>query len=243
MKEKISIIVPIYNSEKYLKRSDCYKSYIYFLSFLKIFPNNANKWNMIAEMNTEDAKENYYINFMKYHTRWKELTRGDLDFEYKTQTDPMRGFVFLTQVKANSCTQLSYEEVKATKLPDRNLQYLQKTVELIRECGSEPLILLAPYDTAVDDLSKIKALSGFCNDLEVPLLDLNSQYNNLGIDNVADYYDGGHFNVYGAEKASQYIAEYIESHFELSPEKAKNATGWQDDIAYYHEKRNIDNPV
>lgn len=205
------------------------------------FPNNTNKWKMIAEMNTEGAKENYYLNFMKYHTRWKELTKGDFDFAYKMQTDPMRGFVFLTQVKANTCMQLSYEEVNAAQLPDRKIHYLQKTVELIRECGSEPLILLSPYDTAVDESSKIKALNELCTNLEVPFLDLNSEYNNLGIDNAKDYYDGGHFNVYGAEKASRYIADYIENNFILSAEKAENSTGWQDDIAYYYENRNMGN--
>lgn len=201
------------------------------------FPDNINKWKMIAEMNTEDAKENYYFNFIKYHTRWKELTNSDFDFRYEMQTDPLHGFVFLTDAKESTCTQLSYAGVEAKALTERNLTYLKRTVELIREHGSEPMVLLAPYNTAADDLAQIKTLSTFCHSEGIPFLDLNVEYNQLGIDNASDYYDGGHFNVYGAEKASRYIADFVDAHFELSEKNAEYDALWQEDIACYREKK------
>ena len=201
------------------------------------FPDGINKWKMIAEMNTEDAKENYYFNFLKYHTRWKELTRSDFSFQYKKKTDPFRGFVFLTGVKENTCAQLNYNDVEEKALTERNLTYLKRTVDLIREHGSEPMVLLAPYDTAADDLGQIKSLGAFCCSEEVPFLDLNAVYDRLGVDNTADYYDGGHFNVYGAEKASLFIANFVEEHFELSEKDAENDPQWREDLKYYVEKR------
>ncbi|MBE6920596.1 MAG: hypothetical protein E7468_03415 [Ruminococcaceae bacterium] len=201
------------------------------------FPDDLNKWKMIGEMNTEDAKENYYFPFLKYHTRWKELTKADFDFSYKCKTDPLHGFVFLKESKPNTCTQLSYEDAELGILAERNLEYLQKTVELVREHGSQPMILLAPYSTAIEDLAQIKALSVFCCEERIPFLDLNIVYNELGIDNDIDYYDEGHLNVYGAEKASRYIANFVDTHFELSDKNSKYDEHWQEDIAYYHDKK------
>jgi len=200
------------------------------------FPDNLNKLNMIHEMAAEGEKENYYFNFMKYHTRWKQLNKTDFERKYESETDPFHGFVFLTNAKENTCTAVSYDNVTETPIDAKSLEYLEKTVKLIRDSGSKPMILIAPYANAQMEAEKSKYLHSYCEANGIAILDMNLEYDSLGIDNKTDFFDGGHLNVSGAEKASLRIASFITENFGVSRnDTAKDL--WQADITYYYSKK------
>lgn len=200
------------------------------------FPVSINRLQMIREMDTVDGKENYYFNFLKYHTRWKELKQSDFDDSYREETDPMHGYVFLTEYVTNENAQLDYSGIEEAPLDEENLEYLRKTIELIRENGSEVLLLLSPY-TMTQENARAKALHSFAAEENVLLLDMNLCYNEIGIDNASDFYDASHFNVNGSEKASLYLTNYIFEHFSITERAVDDAAQWQADLAEYHSKK------
>ncbi len=104
------------------------------------------------------------------------------------------------------------------------------------ESGSQPVILVAPYNSAENDLGKYKFISSYCEENNVAFLDMNLWLDDMGIDNETDFYDGGHFNASGAEKASSFLFDFITERVSLA-EDTENDALWQKDIAYYHEQK------
>ena len=201
------------------------------------FPDNFNKLKMISALDVEDEKANYYFSFLKYHSRWKSLNKKDFLRAYENKTDPYHGFVFLTKAKKNKCKSVTYDGVKEKPLADGKLEYFKKTVELVREMGASPMVLISPYSNAKKNLGKIVFISNLCEEMDVPFLDMNVEFDNTGIDNMTDFFDPGHLNVYGSEKASLYIAEFVEKNFELTPGDTDTDELWQKDIAYYNNAK------
>lgn len=200
------------------------------------FPEGKNKFDMINALDTPDGKENYHFNFMKYHTRWKELTAADFDLSYRSETDPMHGYVFVTNNRAIDMKQQDYSQVQEIPLSQTNMEYLQKTVDLIRENGSEVLLLLTPY-LPKGFAGQSKTLHRFAQEEDLEILDMNLCYDDIGLDSSIHYYDTEHLNVYGAEIASEYLVNYIREHFTLTPRDANDDAAWQEDLQAYHNAK------
>ena len=80
------------------------------------------------------------------------------------------------------------------------------------------------------------ALHRYAQENGIDILDMNLCYDEIGIDNTLDFYDTEHLNVYGAEKASAYLTEYIQDHFTLTPRNVDDASLWQEDLKVYHSQ-------
>lgn len=202
------------------------------------FPMSLNKIKMIYEMNQEDKKENYYFNLLKYHTRWKELRSSDFSFDYRNHTDPFHGYVFLTESSENHLTEISsYDDVEYLTTMGSNLEILMRIKQLVEENGSKLLVLLAP--TLMDDQIKsgFKTLHNFAKENNIDILDLNTVYNELGMDGMIDYYDSGHLNVYGAEKVTDYLANYIQKNYNITYRDVDDYSQWESDIEFYYSAK------
>lgn len=200
------------------------------------FPFGWNKLMMINALNTEDAKENYYVNFLKYHSRWKELTRQDFDFSWKKETDPTHGYVFLTDANPNSMSQISYDDVEEVAILERFEKVFLDIVQLAKENDTEVLLLVAPYNVGEEELGRYKYLHRLAEENGVKVLDLNEEFDATGISNDTDFYDSGHLNAAGSEKASAYIVDYIKDNYEIAPNDVDDDHLWQEDIEYYHKE-------
>lgn len=175
------------------------------------------KLRLIRELIPAGQRSSYYFPFLKYHQRWKELSGKDFDFSYLKKRDPFRGYMYLTPERGADCRAWRYDGVEAVPIPEENLELLRQMAALARENGAALLLLAAPYEAVTDDLGYLQSLHSFCEAEGIPLLDLNLEYDALGIDEATDFFDTGHFNVRGAEKATAYLARYIEAHYDLPP--------------------------
>lgn len=198
------------------------------------FPNTINKLLMIHRMDTADGKENYYLNFLKYHSRWKELTAADFDFSYKQETDPYRGYVFLTKAGESSFATIRYDNTEPAELKDENLQILLDMKELAEKNGARFLILMAPCTMDEAQQSRFYALHAFAQENGIELLDLNVAQEGLELDALTDFYDAGHLNVSGAEKVSAFLGEYLLEQGLAQTNELDDTHLWEEDLAIYY---------
>lgn len=201
------------------------------------FPESMDKLRMIMEMNQEDAKEHYFINFMKYHSRWKELKEEDFTFEHLDETDPLHGYVFLGKSVENHLVPLSYEEINAVPLREDCVNKLLEIQQLAKENDVQMLLLFSPFQMNTMQKGLFKSLHAVAEENGIDTLDMNVIYDDLDIDATKDYYDAGHFNVYGAEKASIYIGEYIMQKYGVSPGNVDDGYLWAEDLEFYHARK------
>lgn len=176
------------------------------------------KIELIKELVPKGQRSSYYFNLIKYHQRWKELSARDFDLSWMDERDDMRGYIYLTPQRGADCRRQSYDSVEARPIPPENLERLEQIARLVQQEGAELLLMAAPYEMVTDDLGYLKSLHSFCREKGIAFLDLNLVYDQLGLDEAKDFFDIGHFNVYGSIKASRYVANYIADKFTLLPQ-------------------------
>ena len=174
-----------------------------------------NKSAIIRRLVPQNQQSSYYFNFIKYHQRWKELSRKDFSFGWLDDRDPLRGFIFALARQGADCRQWSYDGVEAEPLPPENLQTLRDIAALARENGAELVMLISTNELVEEEQGALKSLHLFCQEEGIRVLDLNLVYDQLALDNAQDYYDEGHLNIFGAIKATRYIGQSLSEDFGL----------------------------
>ncbi len=191
-----------------------------------------NKIDLIQAMVPKEERKNHYIEFLKYHTRWKELTKDDFNLNYKELTDPNRGFVLL---ETSQPVVLNAEEVTETaQLYEKNLEYLDKIIALSEEKGFDLLFLGSPYQMDEEQKKVFAAVDQYADQNGIPFLDYNHYYEELGLDPQTDYYDKGHVNYKGAKKVTDHFADYLSQNYELEDHRGQaEYQDWQEDYESY----------
>ena len=185
------------------------------------------KAELIRELVPQGQRSSYYFNLAKYHGRWKELDHTTLDFSFINGRAEHKGFYCFTPANPAVCGQLSYEGVDASALPEENVAQLLRIRDLAQANGAELVCFLTPYEGAENDLGFFKALHLMCEENNIPLIDYNLLYDELGFDGSTDFYDTNHFNAYGAAKATGYFARWVEEHYGLEPQPMELDSQWQ----------------
>ena len=126
-----------------------------------------------------------------------------------------RGYVCFPIARPAVCAQLSYEGVEPGQLIEENVTQLLRIRDLAEENGAKLVLFIAPYEGADRDLEFLLALNRLCEEKDIPLIDYNLIYDELGFDGDTDFYDMNHFNVYGADKATRYFGRWAVENFGL----------------------------
>jgi hypothetical protein len=191
-------------------------------------PWSKNKIEMIKALVPEGSRSSYYFDFLKYHSRWSELSASDFDFSYLTGRDSYRGYIHLTPSRTSLAKQVDYSGVVATPLPEENVQLLLDIRALAEENSAQLALFIAPYQSAGDDLDMLKAIHDFADEYGVPLLDFNEIYDEVGFDGEQDFFDSGHLNVKGSAVATAYLGQWIQDIYDL-PVTEDDTGAWQAD--------------
>ena len=190
-------------------------------------PWGENKMELIRSLVAPGERSSYYFNFLKYHSRWKELSGKDLDFSYLKDTDSYRGYIYLTPKRGSECGTLDYSQVQAQPLPEENLALLDEILALARDSGTELALLLAPFGDAEEYAGQFKTLHEYAAANGIKVLDFNEKFAELGFDCTEDFFDYDHLNATGASKATAALARWMEQNFHLVPCAGSEEDSWQ----------------
>lgn len=171
---------------------------------------------------------------LDYHSRWREVTAGEILTHLSPDKDCFAGYTFLDHISPQGA--VSVRDYSAeTENYARNLTYLQKIAALCREEGVELLLFLTPTKgripaAALEQLkTDIAALPG------VRFADFNEEPEAIGVDDDTDWFDFLHFNFRGAEKFSRYLAAYLEEQYGLPPTQGEDEALWQGRIDAFRD--------
>ena len=196
-------------------------------------PLDWDKVELLLNANFKGSIEDYVIPFLKYHSRWKELKGYDFDLSVGRNVN--KGYILLSGKISAGLSQKSFQDVKLVSLSDDALFWLGKIVRLVKSSGAELVMLLAPYPTDMKDAGRIKHIAEFAKENGLMFLNLLERFDEIGLDSENDFYDRGHLNVFGADKATRFIGKFLKDHCRFEPvllddtQKAR----WEDDIAQY----------
>lgn len=179
-----------------------------------------NRLAMIRNLSEEgESLLPLYFPLVAFHSRWEELDYEDAlpqakEMEYGSKVTGRREAV----------KPFSEPESTGAQLPDISRKYIEKTIDLCRETGTQILLLSVPVigqnkffdqDGFNQRWSSAKAVEELAREKGVPCLNYFSKVASLGLDLQTDTYDGEHLNRWGAAKLTSSIGSYLKEHFDI----------------------------
>lgn len=185
-----------------------------------------------ASMTEEEDFLSYVFPILRYHSRWSELSKDDFTYYFGVDPDFYSGYYLRADVKA------AENVPEGRPLADYSFgdicwEYLDKMRLLCEEKGIAFVLVKAPslyphwydeWNTQIVDYAAEHDLV-YLNFLDEAMLA------ETGVDFTTDTYDGGlHMNVYGAEKLSVWLGDFLTEEFAL-----KDRRGEPELAAYWAE--------
>lgn len=232
--ERESPKVVIYNVQS--MKYDTPQSEAYNRMTLDGMPLTLTKINAIRASMTEDEDMiSYLIPFLRYHSRWSELTAEDIEYAFERDEVTVAGYLMRSDTKP--MTKLPTAPVLDDySIGDTCWQYLDKMRELCDANGARLVLIKSPslwphwYDEWDEQISAYAAENGLDY---INLLELSDE---IGIDMQTDTYDGGlHLNLCGAEKLSAYFAHILAEEYGLPDRRADEvlSADWEEKCSDY----------
>jgi hypothetical protein len=184
------------------------------------------KVRAVRNSTAPDQSITYMIEFMKYHSNWKSLSRTH--FLRVTGThDPYRGYT--PQLHARDYPELNQafiESSEARPLAGRNEKTLMDIIKLSKNEGFTLLLIKIP-DSILD---------------AQPLYNRVAQ---IAAENGVDYIDynkimsgENHMNIINAEKFSSLLGADLVARYEVTDKRGDPAySRWEDDSRYFYQQK------
>ena len=198
------------------------------------------KLNSIKEsMTEEESIISYVFPFLRYHSRWSELTSDDIKYMFDKPNVTTNGY--LMQVGVRPMT-VSPQEVplKNYQFSERNYRYLDKIRQLCEEKGIKLVLMKAPTIYPVWYEQWEKQIEEYADKNDLLYYNFLETMDKAGIDLTTDTYDAGlHLNVEGAEKLSKYFGKILVQECGLSDNRKDEALSevWREKACAYEAEK------
>ncbi len=176
---------------------------------------SANKWETIrtiCSLDTGHDMKNYLFPFLRFHSRWNDLTLEDFTYLLKDKTNPLLGFSVTEEKEPQDFQGFEPEDPSLTEeLPDTMELYFKKIVSLCQEKNITLVLIKTPRGDGSFEEIRHNTVAKLAEENELVFIDFNerSLLEEIGFDPENDYMDFSHINCYGAEKLTDYLACYL----------------------------------
>ena len=176
----------------------------------------------------------YIFPIFRYHDRWKNLNFGDFDKlnkEYKFMT---RGYVYADRWKNFTDSASGYMNKTKNKkgINEKTLKYLYKIEDLAKKYDFD-IVYVGIIDSKKWNHENSLYVSEYASSVNRPFIDFNTI--DIGYDWSTDSIDGVHSNIFGANKMTNYIGEYLNNNYKLPNHKNDpKYSRWDSDLIDYN---------
>lgn len=173
----------------------------------------------------------YVFPLLRYHERWKEISRQDYTYPIEDKTNWTKGFLQTNQVSDAPVDLSGYIQEGSAWLDERAVSCLEEMAEICKKEGISFVLFKSPkqdwYQYFTIEIGKL------ADRLGIPFIDYNSLVQETGLDTATDFRDIYHLNNGGAAKVSSHMGTFLKEHYEL-PDRRMDAenNSWDDAIAY-----------
>lgn len=192
---------------------------------------------MVPEDN-EEGRISFYLDIMKYHTNWKMLA---LASEWKNiayhNPHPLKGYTFKDEVGPQPMPDCGNAE-GVKEIPAEQEAYLRDLLDFLKEGQRDALFIVSPYGESLKEQQMFNYMEEITASYGYPFLNMNDYYEEIGIifeEDFADY--GSHTNAVGAEKCTDFLKEYLLTHYDFKDKRGDKAyASWDESYALWQEE-------
>ena len=165
-----------------------------------------------ASMLPDENVASYFLPILRFHDRWSELDKTDLQYFFAKRQVGIAGFVMRSDV-------LPFDWIPGPKpLPsydfgDMAWEYLDNFTALCKEKNIQLVLFKAPSLTPHWYAEWDEQIALYARAHDLVYLNALDKLDEIGLDFAVDTYDAGlHLNRQGAEKMARYLGEYLREH-------------------------------
>ena len=191
--------------------------------------------NVICQMDEEQSKLSYYLPFVRFHSRWTELTDKDL-ISYTAEAskhNELKGSVIYNSKIGSDIYPFNPNDFYAVEdtVPIM-MEYMDKIVNLCETKGINLILTMTP--TSVDDIYKFHAVNDYANSKGLRFVDFNeiSTFAACGYEYAINNCDQSHANLWGANKITNYMADILVNEYGLT---SHSDSAWDASEGYYQQ--------
>lgn len=179
----------------------------------------------------EDRFE-YICGFSVYHNRWEELSKDDLAVEVM----PTKGARFKNKIVDNS----DFRYIEKEDMSDTDtlgFVYLEKIIEECQKRGIRLVLTELPFCGSEEMQRAMNAVPPLAERYGVVCLDM--AHDEELLDYEMDFGDQAHVNLFGSEKVTRYIGDYLSQQCSLTDYRsnAEVAQRWNADYEEYQQMK------
>lgn len=173
----------------------------------------------------------YYFPFLRYHSLWQSAGADSSIREY------YMGYLVSEHVmpyKGERHYLKKTDEVK--KINPLSIRYMDKMIALCQKNGIE-VVLYSLCSPRSYDTTRLNAVHEYVESRNVPYIDFNQNWEEIGIDWDHDTRDeGDHLNEYGVAKITAYMGGWLKENYNLPDRRNDPAySSWNDRYLAYLE--------
>ncbi len=186
------------------------------------FKYSLNRFQMIQEcVPDEYDKIPYYIDIIKYHTEWyRLLDLQSLKFGLNSSHDSLKGFRLNVDVAPVRYKDFSKVK-KGVQMSERLDKILYDLLDYCKDEGLQPLFLVNAYCQTRAEKKMYNYISQVLEKYGYDFLNTNDYFEEIGLDPETDFYDRSHVNVFGADKYTEFVGNYLMEHYSFEDKRGQ----------------------
>lgn len=171
-----------------------------------------------AKMELDNDDYSYYFPLVKYHTRWKE---GLTEENFTGQESVYLGYYSVIGNRKVEKTEVTRD---TKKLTDSQKHALMELLEYGKDRDWNLLFVNVPSQLSYEEQAELNEAIRIIEENGYPVVNMNTDemYEELGIDWNKDFRDRNHVNIYGAEKITAYMVDYLKEQYDLEDCRGKS---------------------
>lgn len=188
------------------------------------------------------ARIDYYFDISKYHSvilGEDGVKLEDIKYFNFENENIHKGYLFVEAVKIFEPIDVS-QVIETQPIPKSAEDEL---IALINYCdgnGVEVLFFSNPYILTDNQKMKHNYISSLVNEHGYDFVDFNDLYDEMDVDFGKDFYNENHMNVYGAEKFSMVLGEYLVNAYGLQDKRENDDySSWNESYIAWNEQAEI----
>jgi len=187
----------------------------------------------------ENEKGPYYFDIAKYHNNLDNL-KNPSAWYLKDNEKPAAyngwEFIYLHETLQEPNDGVTEEEVT---IPEGSKAVLEDTLEFCQKEKLNVLFVVCPYYIDLNARKQYNYIGNIVKSYGMGFLNANNYYDNMKLDFSMDFYNVNHVNVYGAEKYTRFLSEYIIQNYKIPDRRNKaGSESWNNiSASFYVEDR------
>lgn len=193
--------------------------------YIDNMPWSENKIETIKEVVPEEEQESYFFPFLKYHSNWKNLKICGANLYLQAKMilnggSRLKGFQTVSQ-KAEIKKELVdiTNDHSTAPLAKEAEYYLRDLLQYLKDEKIDNVIFVRiPHrvtEKTYGDYQRSNRAGEIVKEYGFPYVNFELEKEAIKLDMAEDFYNDSHMNLYGQEKFTRYLGEYLVKHYEL----------------------------